>query len=203
MFKEIIRRAGGNWRAYKFRNHTNSFREAFKAVAGGACICLGTYAMRMCPYPEIAPLLFAVGILMVMAFDFHLITRFVPTHRFFGVPANFWVGFIVLAANLITAYLVGLLVDFSPTPPDNLFWQSVLGGMVIGLVSVNNIFPSQYKVLIAALLMYAFIILGLPHCVVYAFYNADFPTLLIVVAGNLVGGAILGSVFKILGVKYN
>lgn len=164
------------------------------AMAGGAAICLGTYASRACEYPILAPLLFAIGILIVMVFDLGLITRFVPTHTY--TASNLAQLVVILVVNLITANLLGSLSDFSATPPNNLFWWSVLGGIVIGLVSLNHKIRTSYQVAVALLLMYIFVMLGLPHCVVYAFLGADFPTLMIVVAGNLFGGVLLNFGFR-------
>lgn len=164
------------------------------ATAGGLAICLGTYASRVCEEPILSPLLFAVGIFVVMVFNLGLITRFTPTHSF--TSFNLARLVIILVVNLITANLMGSLANFSATPPDNLFWWSVLGGVVIGLVSLNHMLTTPYKVSLALLLMYIFVMLGLPHCVVYAFLGADFPTLMTVVAGNLVGGVALNFGFR-------
>lgn len=164
------------------------------AIAGGAAICLGTYASRICEFPILAPLLFAVGILLVMVFDLGLITRFNPTHTY--TSQNLAKLLVILVVNLITANLLGNLTTLTATPPDNLFWLSVLGGIVIGLVSLNHKIATPYKVAVALMLMYIFVDLGLPHCVVYAFLGVDFPTLMVVVAGNLVGGMALNFGFR-------
>lgn len=164
------------------------------AIAGGAAICLGTYASRICEFPILAPLLFAVGILLVMVFDLGLITRFNPTHTY--TSQNLAKLLVILVVNLITANLLGNLTTITATPPDNLFWFSVLGGIVIGLVSLNHKIATPYKVAVALMLMYIFVDLGLPHCVVYAFLGVDFPTLMVVVAGNLVGGMALNFGFR-------
>ena len=168
--------------------------QAILAILGGASICLGTYASRSCEFPILAPLLFAIGILVVLVFDLGLITRFTPTHTFSS--SNLAKLLIILIFNLITANLLGPLSSFSATPPDNLFWWSVLGGVVIGLVSLNHKISTPYKLVVALLLMYIFVDLGLPHCVVYAFLGVDFPTLMVVVAGNLVGGMALNFGFR-------
>lgn len=164
------------------------------AIAGGAAICLGTYASRICEFPILAPLLFAVGILLVMVFDLGLITRFNPTHTY--TSQNLAKLLVILVVNLITANLLGNLTTLTATPPDNLFWYSVLGGIVIGLVSLNHKIATPYKVAVALMLMYIFVDLGLPHCVVYAFLGVDFPTLMVVVVGNLVGGMALNFGFR-------
>lgn len=126
---------------------------------------------------------------MVMAFNFELITRHVPTKGFS------WQTAVVLVVNLATAGLLGFFtMDFPAPDTSNLlmtFANSILGGIVISCVSLNNLADSPYKVVIALLLMYLFVMLGLPHCVVYAFLHVDFGTLLLVIAGNLIGGGLL------------
>lgn len=162
------------------------FSNFFGALLGGAAICLGTYASRVCEFPILAPLLFAVGIVIVMVFDLGLITRFTPTHSY--SLKNILAGLIILASNVLIASLLGQLSSLTVNPPENLFLWSILGGIVIGLVSLNNMMHTPYKVALALLLMYIFVMIKLPHCVVYAFYNVDFPTLLTVIAGNIIGG---------------
>lgn len=162
-----------------------------ESALAGLSISLGTAASKMCIFPEIAPLLFAVGIFMVMAFDLKLITRFVPTGKKIGLLDTL----IVLAVNLIAAWTAGYFSPFSAPSPDNLFLFSILGGIVIGLVSWNNIFASPYKVVTAMLLMYMFVHLGLPHVVVYAFLHADLGAIAVVGAGNILGGLGLRAAF--------
>lgn len=166
------------------------------AIAGGVAICFGTYASQRCEFPILAPLLFAIGILLVVVFDLGLITRFVPTHTF--TSANIAKLVLILVANLLTAYILGLFTSLSITPPDHLFVWSIIGGIVMGLVSLNHLLTTQYRVVIALLLMYIFVSLKLPHCVVYAFLGADFPTLITVVAGNLLGGMALNLGFRLI-----
>lgn len=165
---------------------------AIKSALGGLAIVLGTIASKLCPYPILAPLLFATGIGLVMAFDLGLITRYTPTAPKFKI-----VDFlIILAVNLGVAGIAGLFSPLTVTPPDNLFLMAVAGGAVIGLVSWNNIVDSPYKVALYLLIMYVFIELGLAHCVVYSFLGADVPTMLIVTAGNIVGGLLVrGAIF--------
>ena len=160
-----------------------------RCFLGAAAISLGTFASKTCPYPILAPLLFAVGILMVMRFDWHLITRHFPTQ-----PLNKVLTPLIIVCNLLFAYLIGLFSDLTITPTQDvlyLFLTSIAGGAVIGLVSLNNLTDHPYKVPIALLLMYVFVMLGLPHCVVYAFLNVSLSTLLVVLAGNVVGGLAL------------
>lgn len=165
---------------------------AIKSALGGLAIVLGTIASKLCPYPILAPLLFATGIGLVMAFDLGLITRYTPTAPKFKIVDSL----IILAVNLAVAYIAGLFAPFSPVLPDHLFLMSIAGGAVIGLVSWNNIVPSPYKVPLFLLLMYIFVMLGLPHVVVLSFLNASPVDLLIVGAGNIVGGLLVrGAIF--------
>lgn len=168
----------------------------FKALVAGAFIALGTYASRVCPYPILAPLLFAVGILMVMVFNAELITRRIPTA---GVMGNeLGCAICVLLGNLLSAWLLGFLADL-PAPQMDLlplFGKAIIGGAMIGLVSVNNLQDTPYKVPVALLLMYIFVMTGMPHAVVYAFLHSDPLTLLVCIAGNVVGGLLLRGIFK-------
>lgn len=171
-----------------------ALRIGLEATLGGLAICLGTIASRYCPYPILSPLLFALGIFAVMAFDLKLITRHVPT----SPKLRFWETVAVLTINLLVAGLAGLFSPYTVSPPDHLFLMSIAGGIVIGLVSLNNLYKSPYQLALATMLMYEFVMCGLPHCVVYSFYNVDFPTLLIVTAGNLLGGLVLRFSFEVL-----
>lgn len=164
------------------------------ATLAGLAIVFGTIASKLCPYPILAPLLFAVGILMCMAFDLDLITRYTPT----APKLNLWEWAAIFVINLGVAGIAGIFSPLTATPPDNLFLMSIAGGIVIGLVSQNNLFATPYKVALALMIMYCFIQLNIPHVVVYAFLGVDLPTLFIVAIGNLLGGLILRYSFKFL-----
>lgn len=191
---DILETLKSKLKTFLFTLKKDFFPTTILAIAGGAAICLGTYASKMCEFPILAPLLFAVGILLVMVFDLGLITRFTPTHTFSS--ANLAKLLIILIVNLLTANLLGSMVDLPIATPNNLFLWSIVGGVVIGLVSINHKLATPYKVVVALLLMYIFVDLGMPHCVVYAFLGVDFPTLMVVVAGNLLGGVCLNFGFR-------
>ena len=132
----------------------------------------------------------------MITLDLGLITRSVPS----GKPVKECVG--VLLANLLVAFVLGVLLGYPGICPQTLngtFYGAIGTGIIIGLASIANIYQSKYTIIITMILMFSFVYLGLPHCVVYAFYlgalphitSVDFMTLLSVIGGNIVGGMII------------
>ena len=166
-------------------------------IGGGLAICLGAYFSNTTEYPILAPLLFSVGVFLTMAFNLGLITRFVPTHTY--TSRNIVKLLIITLSNLLIAHNVGKLVSFSVEVPQNAlygFWWALLGGVVIGLVELNNKIKTPYQPIIALILIYGFVELKMPHAVVWAFCHAPIQDLLIVLIGNLVGGVALNFGFR-------
>lgn len=177
-----------------FVQHNAYFAIFWRAIAGGLAICLGTAASRLCPYPILSPLIFSVGILMVVRFDWGLITRHFPTQKLGWITTP-----LIIIGNLLSAYLVGYCFDFPLVLPENLFVNSIVAGAVIGLVSFNSKGENHpYKLAISLLLMYLFVSLGLPHIVVISFLHASLPELGIVLVGNVIGGLGLRVLFKMM-----
>lgn len=167
-------------------------RIIFKSILGALAICLGTYLSGTVNNQYISPLIFSVGILLVISLNLDLTTRTIPTEMKWDK------ALIVLSANLITSVLIGLLFQGYKIPPINTrFRDAIIAGLVIGLVSlVNGKQSLKYKTVVTLMLMYAFVWLKLPHCVVYAFYmGVDieyWEFLPRVIAGNVIGGVLIG-----------
>lgn len=167
-----------------------------KNIFGAACVVLGTILSNNVNHSILSPIIFSVGILLVIALDLGLITRSVPS----GKPVKDCIT--TCGVNLIVSYLMGLLLSTSGTYPQQLTGTLLGGistGIVIGLVSVVNKRNSEYKTIITMILMFTFVYLKLPHCVVYAFYFGALDTitwvsalsLLLVTIGNIIGGSIV------------
>ena len=169
----------------------------YKSVLGALSIALGTILSNNVDHEYLSPICFSVGILIVIAFDLGLITRAVPSGK--STEECFIVGL----ANLVTAALAGfLLADMGDFPQEITcsLTGAVATGIIIGLVSISNKVKSRYSVLITMILMFSFVYLKLPHCVVYAFYcgaaralygTSNWLNMCSVVAGNVVGGLIV------------
>ena len=165
-------------------------------ILGGGCIVLGTMLSNAINHPILSPIAFSVGILLVITLDLGLITRSVPSGR----PVKECFG--TLCINLLVAFVLGVLLSRTGNYPQTLggtFGGGVATGIIIGMASIANKYQSKYTIIITMILMFSFVYLGLPHCVVYAFYigalthitTAECLTLLFVTLGNIVGGAIV------------
>lgn len=168
-----------------------------KSVLGALSIVLGTILSNNVDHEYLSPVCFSVGILIVIAFDLGLITRAIPGGQ--STEECFIIGIV----NLVTAALAGIvLADMGEFPQEITYslTGAIATGIIIGLVSISNKVKSRYSVLITMILMFTFVYLKLPHCVVYAFYCGAARTLYGasnwfnmcgVVAGNVVGGLIV------------
>ena len=174
-----------------------------KNILGACTIVLGTILSNNINHPILSPIVFSVGILLVISLDLGLITRSVPSGKSVSDCA------ITCLVNVIVSFLLGLLLSASGAYPQQLngtFGSAIATGIVIGFVSVVNKHKSEYTTLITMILMFSFVYLKLPHCVVYAFYLGALDTitlesclsLLIVTFGNVIGGAIVRISMNIL-----
>lgn len=166
----------------------------FKSVLGALCICLGAYFSLLINNPIISPIVFMVGILLIIYFDLNLITREIPLNTK-NTPESIQNTCVVLLLNVFTAFFVGLFLPKQALNLNPSFMNSILGGIVIGLVSLVAKYKKTYKEIIIIILMFCFVYLKLPHCVVYAFYSGiDFHNaiyLLPVISGNIIGGLLI------------
>lgn len=175
-----------------------SMNTVIKSVIGSLSICLGTYFSLVVDDDIISPIVFSSGILLVIYFNLNLITKDIPTaiantedgsKKYTIVP--------ILIFNLLTAFIVGKIMSYDFELYTNAtINNSILGGAVIGIVSLIAMENYDYKELLIMLLMFCFVYLKLPHCVVYAFYGGlevqILKSLPIVVLGNIIGGSIVG-----------
>lgn len=176
------------------------WKPAARAAIGALAITFGTVLANAVNHVYLSPLLFSLGIVLVIVLNLDLVTRAVPS----GVPYGECA--VILVFNLLVAALAGLLLRTCGTFPPSIkpsFFPAVATGIIIGLVSLVNIKQTSYTVPATLMLMFSFVYLKLPHCVVCAFYygaspvNAlrNLPGLLSVVAGNLIGGLIIRYLF--------
>lgn len=168
----------------------------YKSFLGACCIVLGTMLSNNINHPILSPIVFSVGILLVISLDLGLITRSVPSGK------SLKDCMIAYGVNLIVSVILGLMLNDYGTYPQQLtgtFIGGIATGIVIGLVSIVNKHNTEYKTIITMILMFAFVYLKLPHCVVYAFYFgtldnvtwASALSLLFVTLGNIVGGLLV------------
>lgn len=180
---------------------------AYTSVLGALAIVFGTILSNNVNHAYISPICFSVGILIVISFDLGLITRAVPGGQL--TEECFIIGFV----NLVTAALAGFILSDMGNFPQDLACSlsgAVATGIIIGLVSISNKVSSRYSVLITMILMFSFVYLKLPHCVVYAFYcgaarvvygSSNWFNLCVVTIGNIVGGMIIRFFYLTLSKK--
>lgn len=168
----------------------------YKSIIGAVCIVIGTILSNNINHPILSPIVFSVGILLVIDLDLGLITRSVPS----GDSSSKCCYTAMI--NIVVALLLGLLlgdVGNYPTVLNVSFGGAVATGVIIGLVSVANKYSGRYTILITMILMFSFVYLRLPHCVVYAFYLGALPmitwegiwSVLVTIAGNVGGGLLV------------
>jgi formate/nitrite transporter FocA (FNT family) len=168
----------------------------YKSILGAGCIVLGTILSNNVNHPILSPIVFSVGILLVISLDLGLITRSVPSGK------SLKDCLVTYSVNLFVACVLGLMLNDTGVYPQQLtgtFGGAIGTGIVIGLVSIVNKRNANYKVIITMVLMFTFVYLKLPHCVVYAFYFGALETvtwasalsLILVTLGNVVGGLIV------------
>ena len=168
----------------------------FNNILGASCVVLGTILANNINHPILSPIVFTVGILLVVDLNLGLITRSIPSGMSVKDCAK------TFGMNLIVAFVLGLLLSGSGTYPQQLtgtFGGGIATGIVIGFVSIVNKCKSEYRSIITMILMFAFVYLKLPHCVVYAFYFGALDTmtwvsaesLVFVTVGNIIGGLIV------------
>ena len=163
---------------------------------GGVCIALFAGVSAMVGHQYLSPLIFSIGILLIIHFGLSLITRDCPL----GLPAGSVA--VTLAVNIAAACLLGLCftgkINGEVCMKADLF-GSVLTGLIIGFVALVNRDRGLYTLPLTLLLMYAFVYLKLPHCVVYGFYlplcgtglGLKLICLAYAIAGNVIGGILI------------
>ena len=167
-----------------------------RSIFGTFCIVLGTILSNNTDHSILSPIVFSVGILLVISLNLGLITRSIPSGNSIQSCC------ITCLTNITIAIILGLLLSGSGNYPNQLnatISGGIATGIIIGLVSVVNIRKSDYTILITMILMFSFVYLKLPHCVVYAFYFGALPqitlvefiTLMKVICGNIIGGLIV------------
>ena len=162
---------------------------AVRAALGGVSISLFAGMSVLVHDAYVGPFVFMTGIILIIVYQLSLVTRDCPL----GCPAASVA--VTLTVNVLTAFCMGLLfrghLPYEVTMKADLF-QSVLAGVIIGMVSLVNRDRTIYTIPLTVLLMYAFVWCRLPHCVVYGFYmpicGGSWVSLAYAIAGNLIGG---------------
>ncbi|MBS5433087.1 MAG: hypothetical protein KHY12_04900 [Firmicutes bacterium] len=177
-------------------------RQITRSVIGALSIVFGTILANNINHTYLSPLTFSLGIIFVIILNLGLITRSVPSGEGFKNCG------IILIVNIAVAIIAGLSLRSCgsfPTIIKPALVPAIGTGIIIGLVSVANIKKTNYTVPVTFMLMFSFVYLKIPHCVVCAFYygaspqNAieNMPGLLVVIVGNIIGGLIIRYLFKI------
>lgn len=181
-------------------------RTFLKAVYAGAAIGLGGFLFLSSPDKVTGAGLFSIGLLTVLIFGFELFTGRVCSVR--KRPLEWpliWIG------NSIGAGIVAMLTRTDAAavvssklskPLQDLFFDGITCGALIA-VSVMG-YKRSRSLLIPIFGVMAFVLSGSEHCVADAFYFLScgiFPVreLLVITAGNMVGGALMGIGIENLG----
>lgn len=174
------------------------------SAIGALSIVFGTVLSNNINHQYLSPLMFSLGIILVVVFDLGLITRAVPS----GASAP-QCG-MTAGVNFLVAYAAGWLLRSCGTFLDAIpvdFVGAIATGIVIGLVSAVNKHKSEYTVAVTIMLMFSFVYLHIPHCVVCAFYLGaktaavtltDVLGLVTVMIGNILGGLVIRLILKVV-----
>lgn len=172
------------------------------SLLGGLSIAFGIVLANNMNHVYLSPLMFSLGIVFTIIMGLELITRAVP------IGKNWKDCVIIGAGNFVAAMLAGFFLKgfghFPDTIPVNI-WGAIGTGIIIGLVSVANKKKGPYTVPVTFMLMFSFVYLKLPHCVVSAFYLGglrlvgvkEWLGFLSVLAGNIIGGLIVYCVYRL------
>lgn len=171
-------------------------------ILGALSIVFATVLSNNINHEILSPLAFSLGIIFVIVFDLGLITRAIPSGESFSICL------VTLGINSVIATCMGFfLYSFGNFPTTfGGFWSAVATGIVIGFVSLMNKENNKYTVFTTIMLMFSFVYLRLPHCVVCAFYLGtnrnitynDVFSLFYVVIGNILGGLIIRYSYKLI-----
>lgn len=186
-----------------------------QAIYAGICIGVGGIVYLSCPSKLLGAFLFAIGLLTILLFKFKLftgMTGYILENR----PGYLVDLLITWFGNLGGTYLVAWLIsktrltfnlDFVTIKLTDTWHSLLILGIFCGLLmfigvscfkycagKMDNIFALAMPVLCVAV----FILAGFEHCIADMFYFAlsgklaeGFPSLLIITAGNMLGGILI------------
>lgn len=188
-------------------------------VFGGLSISFASIISNMTNHEYLSPFIFSIGILLCIRFSFNLITKSVP------LLENWFRCVLIFLINMMTSMICGLIFKFNnvivtPIIFKPTFFGAFMTGVIIGLVAYINI-PEYYKVInvgsekemdlrsipcygdgrhynviMTLILMFAFVYLKFPHCVVLSTWfgagYCDLYDLFLTVVGNVCGGLFVG-----------
>ena len=186
-----------------------------QAIAAGLCIGVGGTVYLMCPSKLLGAFLFAIGLLTILLFKFKLFTGMAgyilenkPSYLIDLVIT--WFG--NLGGTCLVAWFIGKTrltfnLEFIETKLADTWYSLLILGIFCGLLmfigvscfkycagKMDNIFALVMPVLCVAV----FILAGFEHCIADMFYFAlggtlaeGLPSLLIITAGNILGGILI------------
>lgn len=186
-----------------------------QAVAAGFCIGVGGTVYLMCSSKLLGAFLFAIGLLTILLFKFKLFTG-MTGYILENKPSYLIELVITWFGNLGGTYLVAWLIsktrltfslDFVEIKLADTWYSLLILGIFCGLLmfigiscfkycagKTDNIFALVMPVLCVAV----FILAGFEHCIADMFYFAlsgklaeGLPSLLIITAGNILGGILI------------
>jgi formate/nitrite transporter FocA (FNT family) len=186
-----------------------------QAIAAGLCIGVGGTVYLMCSSKLLGAFLFAIGLLTILLFKFKLFTGMAgyilenkPSYLIDLVITWFGnLGGTCLVAWLISKTRLTFNLEFIETKLADTWYSLLILGIFCGLLmfigvscfkycagKMDNIFALVMPVLCVAV----FILAGFEHCIADMFYFAlsgklaeGLPSLLIITAGNILGGILI------------
>lgn len=196
-------------------NIKHSLITFIQAIAAGLCIGVGGTVYLMCSSKLLGAFLFAIGLLTILLFKFKLFTG-MAGYILENKPSYLIDLVITWFGNLGGTYLVAWLIsktrltfnlEFIETKLADTWYSLLILGIFCGLLmfigvscfkycagKMDNIFALVMPVLCVAV----FILAGFEHCIADMFYFAlsdklaeGFPSLLIITAGNILGGILI------------
>jgi formate/nitrite transporter FocA (FNT family) len=196
-------------------NIKHSLITFIQAIAAGLCIGVGGTVYLMCSSKLLGAFLFAIGLLTILLFKFKLFTGMAgyilenkPSYLIDLVITWFGnLGGTCLVAWLISKTRLTFNLEFIETKLADTWYSLLILGIFCGLLmfigvscfkycagKMDNIFALVMPVLCVAV----FILAGFEHCIADMFYFAlsgklaeGLPSLLIITAGNILGGILI------------
>jgi formate/nitrite transporter FocA (FNT family) len=186
-----------------------------QAVYAGLCIGVGGTVYLMCPSKTLGAFLFAIGLLTILLFKFKLftgMTGYILENKPYYLIDLIIVWFGNLSGTCLVAWLISktrlaVNLDFVEIKLADTWYSLFILGIFCGLLmfigvscfkccigKADNIFALVMPVFCVAV----FILAGFEHCIADMFYFAlsgklieGLPSLLIITAGNILGGILI------------
>lgn len=190
-------------------------RTFIQAVYAGICIGIGGTIYLMCPSKTLGAFLFAIGLLTILLFKFKLFTGMVG-YALENKPSyiidllTVWVG--NLSGTCLVAWLMrntrlAFNLEFVENKLIDTWYSLLILGVFCGLLMFIGVHcfkccsrtaDSIFAVVMPIFCVAVFILAGFEHCIADMFYFAlsgrlaeGIPSLLIISAGNTLGGLLI------------